>query len=58
MGGIGSFLAPCKRGTRQGGNSMPEGYESPRVIDLGDFAKLTQTTTGVAQDHAQSSGTQ
>jgi hypothetical protein len=32
-------------------------YESPRVTDLGAFADLTQKGTGVAQDHAESSGT-
>ena len=31
-------------------------YESPQVIDLGAFEDLTQKGTGVAQDHAESSG--
>jgi hypothetical protein len=32
-------------------------YEAPRVTDLGAFEDLTQKGTGVAQDHAESSGT-
>ena len=36
--------------------STPQDYESPRVTDLGSFAELTQTTTGVSQDHSQASG--
>jgi hypothetical protein len=32
------------------------GYDSPKIVDLGSFAELTQSLTGKAKDSSQGSG--
>jgi hypothetical protein len=31
-------------------------YEQPQIVDLGSFAELTQSDSGVSQDHSMGSG--
>jgi hypothetical protein len=36
---------------------VTQGYESPKIVDLGAFEELTQKGTGNAKDTSEGSGT-